>query len=75
MQKVLKSSVDENKVSLTIKGVGVALIPVIIFIGGIFGFRFVEVDLVELLNSIAILVSTAMVIWGLIRKILVKYRK
>ena len=73
--KIIRSSVDPKKVSLTIKGVGIALIPTIIFIAGVFGFDFVKADLVELLNAIATLASAILIVYGGIRKIVVKLRK
>jgi len=73
--KLVRSSVDSTKISMTIKGVGIALIPTIIFIAGVFGFDFVKADLVELLNAIATLVSAVLIVYGLLRKVLVKYRK
>ena len=73
--KIIRSSVDSTKISMTIKGVGIALIPTIIFIAGVFGFDFVKADLVELLNAIATLVSAVLIVYGLLRKVLVKYRK
>ena len=73
--KIIRSSVDPKKVSLTIKGVGIALIPTIIFIAGVLGFDFVEADLVGLLNAIATLASAILIVYGGIRKILVKLRK
>lgn len=73
--KIIQSSVNPTKISLTIKGVGVALIPTIIFIAGVFGFSFVEADLTELLNAIATLVSGAMIVYGLVRKFTVKFKK
>jgi len=73
--KIIRSSVDPSKISLTVKGIGVAVIPVILFIGGIFGFDFVELDLTQLLNAIATLVSAVLIVYGLIRKFMVKYRK
>ncbi len=75
MKKILKSSVNENKISLTIKGVGIALIPTLIFIAGLFGFSFVEADLTELVNAIATLVSAGFIVYGLVRKVVVKLRK
>ena len=75
MKKILKSSVNENKISLTIKGVGIALIPTLIFIAGLFGFSFVEADLTELVNAIATLVSAGFIVYGLVRKAVVKLRK
>ncbi len=72
MEKYLKSSANPEKISLTIKGIGVAIIPVLIFLGGVFGINLVEIDLVQLLNSIATMVSAIMVVYGLGRKVFYK---
>ena len=73
--KIIRSSVDSTKVSLTIKGVGIALIPTLIFIAGLFGFSFVEADLTELVNAIATLVSAGFIVYGLVRKAVVNFKK
>ena len=73
--KIIQSSINPTKVSMTIKGVGIALIPVIIFIAGGLGFNFVEADLTELVNAIATLVSAVMIVYGLIRKIVIGLKK
>ena len=73
--KIVRSSVDSTKVSMTIKGVGIAIIPTLIFISGVFGFSFVEADLTELVNAIATLASAGLIVYGLVRKFVVKLRK
>ncbi len=74
-KKWYSSSVDVDKVSLTIKGIGIGIIPAVLFFGGMFGFSFVETDLVELVNSIAILISAIIVVIGIVRKIYIKLLK
>jgi len=73
--KIIRSSVDSTKVSLTIKGVGIALIPTLIFIAGLFGFSFVEADLTGLVNAVATLASAIMIVYGLVRKIAANFKK
>jgi len=73
--KIIRSSVDPKKVSLTIKGVGIALIPTLIFIAGLFGFSFVEADLTGLVNAVATLASAIMIVYGLVRKIAANFKK
>lgn len=67
--KLVGSSANPDNISLTIKGVGVALIPVIIFIAGGLGFNFVEADLTGLVNAVATLASAVMLVYGIGRKI------
>lgn len=69
------SSVDREKLSLTIKGVGVAIIPVVIFLGQSIGLGIAEADLTELFGSFATLVSAGMIFAGLVRKVIVKLKK
>lgn len=71
-KKWYSSSADSSNISLTVKGVGIGLIPIVLFIAGMFGFSFVEADLVELVNSLAVLVSAVMVVVGVARKIYIK---
>ena len=66
--KLVGSSVDSTKVSLTIKGVGVALIPTIVYLGGVFGLNVAEADLTQFVSAIATLISAGMIIVGLLRK-------
>jgi len=74
MQKLLGSSVDPEKLSLTIKSVGVWAIPGAIALATLLGWNITKVDLVDLVNNIAILVASAMTVFGLARKIYYKIR-
>lgn len=74
-KKWYSSSANSNNISLTIKGIGIAIIPALIFLGGFFGISLVETDLVELVNSIAVLVSAVTVVIGVGRKIYIKLFK
>ena len=65
----LGSSQDSEKLGLTVKAVLIALIPLFIAIGRGFGLDLVETDLIQLVNMIATIVSSVMVIVGLTRKI------
>lgn len=59
----LGSSVDPNKLSLTVTGVLTGIIPVVILVGGFFG---VTLDVSEL-NTLVEQVGTAIIaIWGAI---------
>lgn len=69
------SSVDPQAISLTLKGIGVAIIPVLVFLGGAFGLSFAEADLTQLVSAVATAFSSVMVVVGLCRKIYVKMKK
>ena len=66
----LGSSVDADKISLTIKGVGIGLIPIITIICQATGFEVLESDLVMIVNAIATIASAGSIVYGLIRKML-----
>ena len=72
MHKFLGSSVDETKLSLTIKGVGVWLIPALLALVTFIGWDVTQVDLVALVDNLAKLAGLVMVIYGLGRKIYYK---
>lgn len=72
MNKLLGSSANPDKLSLTIKSVGVWLIPGVLALCTVFGWEVTKVDLVDLANNLAILVASAMSIYGIGRKIFYK---
>ena len=69
------SSVDPNSISLSIKAVGVAVIPVILLIARGFGFDFAEADLTAVINALATVAAGVMFIIGMTRKYYTKFKK
>jgi hypothetical protein len=69
---VLGSSQNPEALSLTVKGILIALVPVIIALGKGFGLDILEADLVNLINQLATIIAAGAVIWGLARKIIKK---
>lgn len=69
MRKIFGSSASPDKVGLTIKGVGLGLIPVLIIALKIAGVSVLESDLVSLIESLSTAVASIMVIYGLLRKL------
>jgi len=74
-QTVLMSSQDPEKLSLTIKGLLVQLVPVIILVLQAFGIASVEADIVAIIESVAVMVAIVfsfigllMSTWGMVRK-------
>lgn len=65
---MLGSSVDPEKLSLTIKSMGIMLIPIIVAIGKMFDLALAEADLTELVSAVASIVSLTGVIYGIGRK-------
>lgn len=83
LSKLLRSSADANKLSLTVKGALIAAIPIVIgLVSLLFGVQLEVVDLSELANQVASLisllgavVSAVMVIVGIGRKIFLQLKK
>lgn len=68
--KLLGSSVNPEKLGLTIKGIIVGIIPIIlIFSGG----KLNESDLINFVEAVGGAVAAGMVLYGLGRKIWVKF--
>ena len=65
---ILGSSVDPNKISLTIKSTGLILVPVVVLIARSFGFEVVDTDLVQVVNALSGMVGMGGVIYGVYRK-------
>lgn len=75
MPKVLASSADPTKVALTIKGMLVAVIPILIIIGQHYGFTVTETSLMELIENFTGILSAIMIGYGLLRKIILSKHK
>lgn len=73
--RLLGSSVDPNKVALTVKGLLTGLIPVIIIIAKGFSIQLDESTLVTLIELISGIVAGVMVVYGLGRKVVVWYQE
>jgi uncharacterized membrane protein len=69
MKKVLTSSSGSGNLSLTIKGLLLALVPVIISIAKTQGIEVAESDVVNIINNIFTIASLIAVVIGLVRKI------
>ena len=83
--KLLGSSVDRFKLSMTIKGILTAIVPMILVLAPMFGWTVNQEDFTNLTNGIdglidavqaavvavTAVVSTIMIIWGVLRKIFV----
>lgn len=74
---VLQSSKNPNKLSLTIKGLLVTLVPVIVTIATSLGYQQVDVDFVnvlidlitQIITAVTLLSGLLMTAWGLVRKL------
>lgn|SRR5574343_326516 len=69
--KYLQSSVNPNKLSLTVKGILIALIPAVIIIAKYLGLEVSETSLVNVAEDLGVIVSAVITAIGLIRKLAV----
>jgi len=81
-QKALGSSVDPEKLALTVKGILTGIIPVLIAVTGAFGVHLNLGDLSSLVDSIGdaiialgVAISAVMTVWGLLLKIVISLKK
>jgi len=72
--KWYSSSANAEKLALTIKGILVAVIPALIFIGSIIGIGFAEADLTQIVEVLTTFLSAGMILFGLVRKVVLKYK-
>ena len=71
---LLQSSVDSRNLSLTVKGFLAGLIPLALFASHYLGFVEInEGDLLAFVEAAGAVVSSAMVLYGVARKIAVKF--
>ena len=74
--KIFQSSIDPSQLSLTIRGLAVAIIPVLLVLFQMYNINVTHQDLngiveaiVNVITALSAVVSAIMVAWGLIRKI------
>lgn len=72
---LLGSSADPEKIALSVKGYALAVIPVIVMIAGFAGVDLTQNELTELLNAVLGVVSSICIVYGLGRKIYLKFVK
>ena len=72
---ILGSSANPDKLSMTVQGLAVYVIPIVIVLAKNFGVGLAEADLTQLVNQVALFVATAVTIYGLGRKIVKKFKK
>ena len=74
LPSILKSSANPEKLSLTIKGIAVGLIPIAILIAGMFGLKLDSNELVALVDSFLAVLSAGMILFGLVRKLVLRFK-
>lgn len=69
----LGSSANPENYAMTFKGIALALVPLVIMVAKGFSLDVSESELVELVESITLALSSVMVVYGLLRKAYYKY--
>ena len=64
----LGSSQDPAKLSLTVKGILVALVPILLFVAAQLNLPLVEADVTTLIEQVTSIIAAGAIIWGVIRK-------
>ena len=75
LPKILQSSADPKILSRTVKGIGIAVIPTIIFVAKFFELDVAETDLAGLVNIVASILSGVVIFLGIVRKIVIRLDK
>ena len=80
ISKIFTSSVDPNKLGLTVKGFLVMLVPIILVVANVANWNLGQEELnaivdntVDVVVAVGTLISTGMILWGAIRKVLVRF--
>ena len=75
MQKIIQSSANPEKISLTVKSLGLALIPVVLIISKTaFNYDLNEKDLIDFVSAVSSFIAAIGFIFGLCRKVYYKLK-
>lgn len=74
--KSVVSSANPEKLSLTIQGLGLTgLIVIIVYVLKYFGFDVNENDVTVVVETVLLIISNIMFLYGLVRKIILEIKK
>lgn len=65
---ILGSSADPDKVSATVKGLLIALVPIIISVAQYYEVELAESMVMEIINAVGAIVAAGVTIFGAVRK-------
>lgn len=81
MDWLIKSSVNADKIALTVKGILVGLVPTLLLIARVNGWEIGEEGIMGVIDAIVNVISTVgsalgaiLTLWGLTRKIIVWFK-
>ena len=72
---IFGSSVDEDKIALTVKGILIGLVPLIIGIAQYYDLPLSEAILIEIIQIVVTIIAAVVALYGLIRKLIVEFKK
>lgn len=72
MNKYLASSADPKQFSATIEGILIGLVPVIIFVGQLYGVEIAQTELFLLIQVITTGIASIVTAFGIVRKIYIR---
>ena len=71
----LSSSADPNKLSATVQGIGLMVVPLVIIAGKFLGVDLAESDLADLVQQLSAAVAAVVIAYGGIRKLFYRFIK
>ena len=74
MAKWYSSSVNPEKISLSVKAGGATVVSLLVLFGPVLGLNFVEGDLSQLVAQLSTAVFSLLTAYGLVRKVLASFR-
>ena len=69
MNKLISSSVNENKLALTIKGVLMGLVPILVIVLSTLGLNIGSEEISEVITQITAIIAGAVALYGMGRKL------
>lgn len=75
IQWLVQSSANPKEVSLTVRGALIGIIPVLLFFAGQLQLGWTEADVIDLIETITVIISSFFVIVGMTRKIVLFFKK
>lgn len=73
LENFSRSSANPDKLSLTVKGAIIGIIPMFILVGQILGVEVARAEIVEIAQVFGTFVFTAITLIGLVRKVVYKF--
>jgi hypothetical protein len=72
MNKLIQSSANPEKISLTVKGILMSIAPVVIGLMQLSGVEIAQSQYIEIVENITAILSTSIILIGTIRKVYIE---